>query len=232
MADSHTDNTLALIDTRAATLRPEPALRPAARPGRLVSAIRGIYRRIRSIYDLHSYTPDTIAAYFRRQGAQIGDGCFIVPTYLGTEPYLIKIGNHVAIAAGVAFITHDGAAWVFRDRIPDLQVFGPIVIEDNCFIGMNAVLCPNIRIGRNSVVAAGSVVISDVPPNSVVMGVPARPWGSLEKYREKCAERWVQQRPAGAIVEPGATWWNSRHAPENFGALRRNLLHLFRDQLT
>jgi len=190
-----------------------------------------VFRQLQTAYELRRYNPRTIAEYFRKQGAQIGEGCFIVPTYLGTEPYLIKIGNRVAVAAGVGFVTHDGAAWVFRDQVPDLQVFGPIVIEDNCFIGMNAILCPNVRIGRNSVVAAGSVVISDVPPNSVVMGVPARPWGSLDKYREKCMERWAQQRPTDAFVEPGATWWTSQHASANSARLKRKLLRLFGEKL-
>ncbi|MBZ5629388.1 MAG: acyltransferase [Acidobacteriia bacterium] len=179
----------------------------------------------------YKYTPYTIAEYLRKTGARIGENCFIVPTDLGTEPYLIRIGNHVAIAADVAFGTHDGGVWVLRDESPDLQVFGPIIIGDNCIIGQRAILLPNIRIGPNSVVAAGSVVISDVPPNTIVMGVPARPFGSLDKYREKCLERWAQQRPPDCVLEPGETWWNSRHFTANRERLRRHLLALFRDQL-
>ena len=193
--------------------------------------IRKLVARLRAAYKLRKYSPATIAEYLRRQGSQIGEGCFIVPTSLGTEPYLVKIGNHVAIAQGVIFSTHDGAAWIFRDQVPDTQVFGPIVIEDNCIIGNNAILLPNIRIGRNSVVGAGSVVISDVPPNSVVVGVPARPLGSVDKYREKCLERWKTQRPPDAILEPGETWWNSKHFSENREKLKRHLMQLFREQL-
>jgi len=177
------------------------------------------------------YNPYTIAEYFRKRGAQIGEGCFIVPTELGTEPYLVKIGNHVAIAAGVSINAHDGAVWVFREQVPDLQVFGPIVIEDNCIIGLRAIISPNVRIGRNSVVAAGSVVINDVPPNSVVMGVPARPFGSLEKYREKCLQRWAEQNPPDVILADGDGWWNSRHSDANREELRNHLLSLFHDQL-
>lgn len=193
--------------------------------------IKKLVARLRAAYELRKYSPATIAEYLRRQGSQIGEGCFIVPTSLGTEPYLVKIGNHVAIAYGVTFSTHDGAAWIFRDQAPDTQVFGPIVIEDNCIIGNNAILLPNIRIGRNSVVGAGSVVISDVPPNSVIMGVPARPFGSVDKYREKCLERWKAQRPPDAILEPGETWWNSKHFSENREKLKRHLVQLFREQL-
>ncbi len=192
---------------------------------------RALYRRFRHGYEMSRYTPYTIAEYFRKQGAQVGEDCFIVPTDLGTEPYLVKIGNHVAIAAEVAFGTHDGAVWVFRDLIPDLQVFGPIVVEDNCVIGMRTTIFPNVRIGRNSVVGAGSVVISDIPPNSLVMGVPARAFGSLDKYREKCLERWHQQRPPDTVLDPGESWWNSKHFGANRERLRKHLLTLFHDSL-
>lgn len=193
--------------------------------------IRKLFARLRASYELRKYNPNTRAIYLRRQGAQVGENCYIIPTKVGTEPYLVKIGNHVAIADGVEFITHDGAAWIFRDEAPDLQVFGPIIIEDNCIVGQNAVLFPNIRIGRNSIVGAGSVVINDVPPNTIVVGVPARPFGSIEKYREKCLERWKVQRPPDVILESGKTWWNSKHFDENREKLRRHLTQLFREQL-
>lgn len=197
----------------------------------IMRLVRELYGRWRTSLEKRHYNPYTIAEYLRKRGAQVGEGCYIIPTEVGVEPYLVKIGNHVAIAAGVQFVTHDGAAWVFRGEVPDLQVFGPIVIKDNCIIGQNAMLFPNVRIGPNAVVGAGSVVISDVPPNSVVMGNPARPFGSLEKYREKALERWARQRPPDTEIEEGATWWSSRHFPANRVRLQRHLLEVFREQL-
>jgi acetyltransferase-like isoleucine patch superfamily enzyme len=197
----------------------------------ILSISRAMYRRAKDSLELMQYTPYTIAEYYRKQGAQIGEGCYIVPTDLCTEPYLVKIGNHVAIAAHVSFATHDGGVWVFRDEIPDLQVLGPIVIEDNCIIGLRSVIFANVRIGRNSVVATGSVVINDVPPNSVVMGVPARAFGSLDKYREKCLQRWAELRPPDIVLERGENWWNSRHFAANREKLRKHLLSVFHDQL-
>lgn len=198
---------------------------------KLFNLIRIANARIQKAADLRHYNEYTIAEYLRKQGAQIGNGCSIISRDLGTEPYLVKLGNHVTIAHGVKFVTHDGGAWIFREEVPDLQVFGPIVIEDNCTIGIDAILCPNIRIGPNSIVAAGSVVISDVPPNTIAMGVPARPFGSVGKYKEKCLEQWALQRPPGARIEPGETWWNSRHFSENRSKLRQHLMALFQDRM-
>lgn len=197
----------------------------------IISKIASFISSKMRAYELSKYNRFTIAEYFRKQGAQIGDNCSIIPTVLGAEPYLVKIGSQVTIAAGVAFITHDGGAWIFRDEIPDLQVFGPIIIEDNCVIGQNAILFPNIRIGPNSIVGAGSVVITDVQPNTVVMGAPARPFGSVAKYREKCIERWNVQKTPDSIIEPGEDWWHSKHFTENRKKLKKHLLKVFKEEL-
>ena len=126
-----------------------------------LSAIKAAVSRIRYALEIRKYNSFTIPEYLRRQGAQIGEGCSIHVNRLGTEPYLVKIGNHVAIAQGVRFVTHDGGVWLFRDEVPDMQVFGPIIIEDNCVIGENAVLFPNVRIGRNSIIGGGSIPFQD-----------------------------------------------------------------------
>ena len=181
--------------------------------------------------ELSKYNSFTIAEYFRKQGAQIGKGCSIIPTTLGTEPYLVKIGNHVTIAGGVNFGTHDGGTWVMRQEYPNLQLFGPIVIEDNCVIGLNAVLFGNIRIGKNSIVGAGSVVISDIPPNTIAMGVPARAIGSVEKYKKKCLEKWRVQEPPEILIESKKDWWCSKHLQENREKLKKHLLNLFSKEL-
>jgi acetyltransferase-like isoleucine patch superfamily enzyme len=198
---------------------------------KFLEIIASFIARKKEVYELRKYNRFTIAEYFRKQGARVGEGCSIIPTFLGTEPYLIKIGNHVTIAQGVIFLTHDGGPAVFRDEIPDLQVFGPIIIEDNCVIGQNAILFPNIKIGKNSIVGGGSVVIMDVPPDTIVMGVPARPFGSVAKYKEKCLERWNIQKPQDCVVDPGEDWWHTRHFQENRNKLKNHLLKVFQDEL-
>jgi tetrahydrodipicolinate N-succinyltransferase len=84
-------------------------------------------------------------------------------------------------------MTHDGAKWVLEQNADfEGSKFGPIIIRDNSFIGVNAIIMPSIVIGPNSVVGAGSVVTKDVPPNSVYAGNPARFICTYEEYLEKC----------------------------------------------
>jgi len=127
-------------------------------------------------------------AFARSVGVQIGQDCRILGLRretFGSEPYLVKIGDHVTITAGVRFITHDGGVWVFRDRAPDVDVFRPIVVGNNVFIGINSTLMPGVTVGDNCVIGAGSVVTRDVPAGTVALGVPAKPVRDLESYWEK-----------------------------------------------
>jgi acetyltransferase-like isoleucine patch superfamily enzyme len=136
-------------------------------------------------------------AYARRVGVQVGDDCRLIGlkrAQFGSEPYLISIGNHVTITSGVSFTTHDGGVWVLRDKYPDIDVFGRITIEDNVFVGMNATILHGVTIGRDSIVAAGALVNRDVPPGSVVGGVPARHIRTIAEYEQKALAKAVHVR--------------------------------------
>jgi acetyltransferase-like isoleucine patch superfamily enzyme len=112
--------------------------------------------------------------YLRKQGVKIGTDCLIFSTNFSTEPYLIKIGDHVVIGPSVTLITHDGSIWIFRDRFPDITVFGKIIVGNNSFIGSHSMILPNTEIGSNCIIGAGSVVRGKIPDNSVVMGNPGK----------------------------------------------------------
>jgi hypothetical protein len=64
----------------------------------------------------------------------------------------------------------------FKEKI------GCIEIMDNVFIGSNCIILYNTRIGPNALVGAGSVITKDVPPNTIVSGVPANVIGSFDEY--------------------------------------------------
>jgi acetyltransferase-like isoleucine patch superfamily enzyme len=167
-----------------------------------MNMIRALYERILQSLRMRRYDEWTIENYLRGRGFRIGSNNRLYTRDFGTEPYLIKIGSHCTITVNVQFITHDGGAWVFRQEMPELNSFGTIEIKDNCFIGANSILLPNITIGPNSVVGAGSVVTKDVPPNSVAAGTPARVICSLEEYKEKTRRRWE----ALGLTGPRAGW--------------------------
>ena len=125
--------------------------------------------------------------HVRRKGLNIADDCRLegFPSF-GSEPYLVTIGRHVAIASEVSFITHDGGTHVFREqeRYRKVIKYGRITVKDNCVLGHRVIVLPGVTIGPNTVVAAGSVVTRNVPPNVLAAGNPAVPVMPIERYAE------------------------------------------------
>ncbi|MEO5689851.1 MAG: acyltransferase [Burkholderiaceae bacterium] len=129
-----------------------------------------------------------------------------------TDPYLVRIGNNCALSA-CTLLGHDAVVHIVnREQGLKLDSVGFIDIRDNSFIGHGAIIMPNVRIGPNSVVAAGSVVTKDVPPNTIVGGAPAKPIGSYDDMVERLKKRsasypWIgliEKRVGGfdAALEP------------------------------
>ncbi len=85
----------------------------------------------------------------------------------------IIIGDNVSISPGSVVISYGLDTAVLDSKRPH-KSSGDIILEDNVWICSNATVTGGVRIGKNSVVAAGAVVSSDVPDNCVVAGVPAK----------------------------------------------------------
>lgn len=121
-------------------------------------------------------------AIYRLMGAQIGRDVFIgFHIELDTNfTELIEIGNHVTISHRCTIATHMGTPVT----TPVSQVFpnscAPVKIQDGAWICIGATILPGVTIGRNAVVAAGSVVSKDVGENMLVGGVPAKPIRQLK----------------------------------------------------
>lgn len=117
----------------------------------------------------------------------VGDNFFYQPRFIPSDPELIKFHNNVTVASGVTFINHDLIHNVMQNINNEYYGYysGCIEVMDNVFIGSNSTILPDVKIGPNVVVAAGSVVTKDVPENSVVAGVPAKVIGKFDEYMNK-----------------------------------------------
>ena len=111
---------------------------------------------------------------YRLRGTKIGKktyiekGVFIEAFY----PYLVTIKDNVEIGPRAVIVAIDSSYNCVSSDIPIL--IGEVTIEENAYIGAGAIILPDVTIGKYAIVAAGAVVNKDVPPHTVVAGVPAR----------------------------------------------------------
>jgi virginiamycin A acetyltransferase len=98
----------------------------------------------------------------------------------------LEIGNYVSIADKVQFVlggihqtetftTYPLMAKLIRKNLElDAMSKGPIIVEDEVWIGTSSMILSGVTIGRGAIIGAGSVVTKDVPPFSIVAGIPAK----------------------------------------------------------
>ncbi len=118
-----------------------------------------------------------------------------------------RVGAHVYVGPGLIIadeLTDSGNDVIIKDRVsigPRVTIVtasspndsrllpivgttrGPVVIEEDAWIGAGAILLPNVTVGAMTVVGAGAVVTESIPPHSVAVGVPARVVKRIEDVR-------------------------------------------------
>jgi acetyltransferase-like isoleucine patch superfamily enzyme len=125
----------------------------------------------------NAFFPAWRVSLLRLCGFSIGRDVYIADDLLIVEELVergnLTIGDRVSIAPRVTLVTssHPNESRI-RGFAPVSQ--GPIVIEDDAWLGTGCVVLPGVRIGRGAVVGANSVVSQDVAPLHVVAGQPAR----------------------------------------------------------
>jgi acetyltransferase-like isoleucine patch superfamily enzyme len=160
-----------------------------------------------------SYTPPSGVRNYVAKTAKIGKNVKIWHfAYVGSEAeigdnvmigslthidYKVKIGDNTRIEGSVYIppLTVIGknvfigpAAAFTNDPYPMSPKMVGVIVEDGTIIGSRSVFKPGVRVGRNSVVAMAAVVTKDVPPETVVMGHPAKPVYSRAQYDRKKKE--------------------------------------------
>ena len=144
------------------------------------------YTIAKIIYKLKGNDKEVISKFFRKQGMHIGKGCNITCNISTPEPWLIHIGDNVAIAGSVAFITHDNS--IMKIDKKTINLFGRIRIGNNCFIGRRATIMYGVTLADNIIVAAGSLVTNSFSQSNIIIGgVPARVIGTWEEFYKRNA---------------------------------------------
>jgi maltose O-acetyltransferase len=163
-----------------------------------LDAERQMAKKLIRLYNLTETVPERQAILQQLLG-HLGQDSFIEPPfycaygqniYIGDHVFLnvlctildcneVHIGHHVMIGPGVQIYT--AAHFLQAEaRNQGWEIAKAIVIEDNVWLGGGAILLPGVTIGRNAVVGAGAVVSRSVPPNTVVVGNPARAIREIE----------------------------------------------------
>jgi len=106
------------------------------------------------------------------RGIEIGDYCLICPGVRIASAERITIGHSCMIASG-AYLTDSDWHDIYDRSIP-VGKSAPITLEENVWIGDSVIVCKGVTIGKNSIIGAGSVVVSDIPDNAIAVGNPAK----------------------------------------------------------
>lgn len=129
---------------------------------------------------------DSLRAFIEREGVIIGRGTYgqINVNYTLNKKEKLVIGDYCSIATTVKFVLggeHDYqciSTYPFVSKIghysTEVLCKGPIVIDDEVWLGENVTVLSGVHIGKGAVVAAGSIVVSDIPPYAIYGGNPAQ----------------------------------------------------------
>lgn len=139
---------------------------------------------------------------------KMGEHCYWHLWNIPSETYLISLYNNVSVAADVKFFMHDIMDYVFdyEDNCRHEQYIRSIEIFDNSFIGANSIRMNNVKIGPNAIVAAGSVVMKDVPPGAIVDGNPAKVIGNYYVLKDKRKQLLISKSASKKAIEE--FFWN------------------------
>lgn len=151
--------------------------------------IKKLNRAYHSIRLLLLISPAKRAAYLKKHNifASMGENCKWGPWRVPLYPKLIRIGNNVHVHKTAHVVTHDMLNRYLKTCTPDEDYgagerLGCVELMDNVYVSMHCIVLPNVRIGKDSIISAGSVVTSDIPENSVASGNPAKVVGQFDVF--------------------------------------------------
>jgi len=152
--------------------------------GLLITRIWGRFLQFFAMHPL--MLPSFRVRLQRMRGVKIGKNVFIGAEVLIDPPYpdLVIIEDDVIISGHNIFIAHSSPTLPIREERLLKSKYVPTKVEQGVWMATGAMILPGVTVGRNSVVAAGAVVTKDVPPYTIVAGVPAKVIRKLETKQE------------------------------------------------
>lgn len=114
------------------------------------------------------------AFVYRLSGVQVGRRVSLDRNLHVTNARQISIGNRVTISAGVSILAEVTSVHSRLEAEFGTYKAAPVVIEDDVYIGVKATILPGVRVGRMATIGANTLVMRDVPPYGIVLGVPGR----------------------------------------------------------
>lgn len=137
----------------------------------------------------------------KRKGLKVGSNfqcidCYIDPGF----PFLIEIGDNVTLSK-VSILAHDGST---QHAIGKSRV-GKVIIGNNVFVGYQTIILPNVHIGDDVIIGAGSVVTHDIPSNSIAVGNPCRVIDTFENFKYK-HQNLIRTRPVYSTYHENKTF--------------------------
>jgi acetyltransferase-like isoleucine patch superfamily enzyme len=182
----------------------------------------GLYRRLARPNGL------AWAEMLRQRGDfhSMGENCYIDPYALISDRAYIRMGNNVRLAT-CTLLGHDGTVNMINQAYGlRLDSVGKIDLRDNVYIGYGVVILPDVTIGPNAVVSAGSVVRSDVAEGDVVAGIPAKRVGRLEMTVGMMKAKY-ERYPWRHLIEKRASEYDPVIEPE---LVRMRVKYFFGDE--
>ena len=151
--------------------------------GSIMSQKRRIYRPI--LRRIANFIPNRIirnkllnwSGIHVGKNTNINRGCYFVDSSLGDY---IWIEERVSVAPGAIFIA---TSYPDFSKLKDYgyNKYGKIIIKDDVWIGAGAIILPEVKIGKCSIIGAGAVVTKDIPEYSVAVGIPAKKIKDIRK---------------------------------------------------
>jgi acetyltransferase-like isoleucine patch superfamily enzyme len=104
---------------------------------------------------------------------RVGEKTWIGPFVMLDGSGGLKIGSYCMISSGVHVYSHDTVKWSLTSGKVEAER-APVKIEDNCYIGSQALIIKGVEIGHHSVIGACTFVNKSIPPHSIAVGVPVK----------------------------------------------------------